>query len=335
MGIPVLREDGVTHGDGVLPAGLAAHEVKPHLVHETVVAELAARRSGTASTRNRAQVRGGGAKPWRQKGTGRARQGSIRSPQWAGGGVVFGPTPRDFDKKVNRKVRRQAFRSALRAHADRGSLALMDPTGWDAPSTKRASAYLFQAPEALDVRPLLVVVEDDDGIDACSFRNLAGVHVLQADRVETVDLMSVRAVLVARAAWERLAGAPTEVTPVDAKPKPKRRVQKPPEPKPLTIPEEPVAEEEPAVEEPVAEETATDEPVEAEEPVAVEEAAVEEPTAEAEVAEAEPAEAPAPRRSRAKPAPKPEAAEPEDEPEAAEPAPEAEAGATPDAEKEG
>jgi large subunit ribosomal protein L4 len=287
MAIPVLREDGVTHGEGALAPAIAAQEVKPHLIHETVVAEMAARRRGTHSTRNRSAVRGGGTKPWRQKGTGRARQGSIRAPQWTGGGVVFGPVPRDHTKKVNRKVRAQAFRSALRAHADRGSVAVMDPTGWDAPSTKRAAAYLFQAPEGVAaVRPLLVVVEDGYGIEACSFRNLEGVHVLEVGELETVDLMAARAMLVSRAAWERLCGAEVEVTPVTPSPKPVPERKPAPKRRAAVGPpaEEPAAEAEPA-EEPVAG-AAEEEPAAeaAEEPAAE---AEEEPAEEAEEPEAE------------------------------------------------
>ena len=109
------------------------------LVHETVRAELNARRRGTASTLTRGQVRGGGAKPWRQKGTGRARAGSDRSPLWAGGGTVFGPTPRSFAVKVNRKARRRALRSALSEHASRGSVAVFDAGAFDEPSTSQAA----------------------------------------------------------------------------------------------------------------------------------------------------------------------------------------------------
>ena len=112
------------------------------LVHEVVVAELAARRRGTHSTRNRSMVRGGGAKPWRQKGTGRARQGSIRAPHFAGGGVVFGPTPRHYIVKVNRKARRAALRCALSIHADRGSVFGLDAGGFDVPSTKKGAELL-------------------------------------------------------------------------------------------------------------------------------------------------------------------------------------------------
>src|SRR5438309_5482439 len=112
------------------------------LVHETVRAELNARRRGTASTLTRGKVRGGGAKPWRQKGTGRARQGSIRAPHFAGGGTVFGPTPRHYNVKVNRKARRAALRSALSAHAERESLAIFDATQFTAPATGQAAGLL-------------------------------------------------------------------------------------------------------------------------------------------------------------------------------------------------
>ena len=254
--LPLLDADGVTVGRAALAEAIAAQPIKQHLIHETVVAELAARRAGSASTLTRGKVRGGGAKPWRQKGTGRARQGSIRSPQWTGGGVVFGPTPRSYGGKVNRKVRQQAFRAALRAHADRGSAALMDPTGWEAPSTKRAAEYLRQAADALGGRPLLLVVEDLAGVEARSFRNLAGVDVLEAAELQTVDLVAARAILVERSVWERLAGGATEVEAVEPKPKPKPRPKAKPKPKPKPKPApEPVAEEEPeaaVVEEPEA-----------------------------------------------------------------------------------
>src|ERR687894_2368514 len=112
------------------------------LVHEVVVAELAARRRGTHATKTRGMVRGGGAKPWRQKGTGRARAGSSRSPLWSGGGTVFGPSPRHYILKVNRKARRAALRSVLSLHADRGSLGMADPGALDAPSTEQAAGAL-------------------------------------------------------------------------------------------------------------------------------------------------------------------------------------------------
>lgn len=202
----VLNEEGVTVGTAALSETLAAQPIKTHLIHETVVAELAARRAGTHATKTRTDVRGGGAKPWRQKGTGRARAGSSRSPIWTGGGTVFGPHPRDYGGKVNRKVRRQAFHSALRAHAERGSAAVMEPVGWETPSTKAAVAYLFQAPDGLQVRPILLVTADPDGVVGRSFRNIEGVVIAAPGDVQTVDLMQARAILVEKAVWEGWAG---------------------------------------------------------------------------------------------------------------------------------
>jgi large subunit ribosomal protein L4 len=204
--LPLLSAEGAAAGEVELSPGVAAQEIKPHLIHEVVTAEMAHRRRGTHSTKTRSEVRGGGAKPWRQKGTGRARQGSIRAPQWAGGGVVFGPQPRSHGGKVNRKVRLQAWRGALKAHIERGSAAVIDAAGWDEPSTRRASAFLANAPEGVRATPLLVVVEDIQGPLAKSFRNLADTYVLEAAEVETVDLLAGRGLLAERAAWDRLAG---------------------------------------------------------------------------------------------------------------------------------
>jgi large subunit ribosomal protein L4 len=203
--LQILSAQGTPSGELELTPSLAAQEIKPHLIHEVVTQELAARRSGSASTKTRADVRGGGAKPWKQKGTGRARQGSIRSPQWVGGGVVFGPHPRTFGGKVNRKVQLQAWRGALKAHVERGSMAVVEVLGWDAPSTKTASAFLAKTPEGLQARPLLVVVDALDSTVAKSFRNIRDVYVLESWELETVDVMAARSLLVERAAWDRLA----------------------------------------------------------------------------------------------------------------------------------
>ena len=171
------------------------------LVHETVIAELAARRQGTHSTRTRGMVRGGGAKPWRQKGTGRARQGTIRAPQWTGGGVVFGPSPRHYTVKVNRKARRAALRSALSVHAERGSIAVLDGAAFDAPSTKSAAAALqkWGQPE-----PTLVVLAEDEAAAAKSFRNLSRVAVLPASATGVADLIGAASLVVSQAALAEL-----------------------------------------------------------------------------------------------------------------------------------
>ncbi len=140
------------------------------LVHETVRAELNARRHGTASTKTRGQVSGGGAKPWRQKGTGRARAGSSRSPVWTGGGTVFGPTPRHYTVKVNRKARRAALRSALSLHAERESLAVFDAGAFAEPSTTQAAELLAELGRD---RADLVVLTESEAAAGKSFRNLA------------------------------------------------------------------------------------------------------------------------------------------------------------------
>src|SRR3954463_16798700 len=138
------------------------------LVHESVRAELNARRQGTASSKTRGEVRGGGAKPWRQKGTGRARQGSIRAPHFAGGGAVFGPTPRHYTFKVNRKERRAALRSALSVHAERSTIAVLDPSGFPSPSTRQAAELLG---DWAGGGSLLVVLTEEQAQVALSFRN--------------------------------------------------------------------------------------------------------------------------------------------------------------------
>jgi large subunit ribosomal protein L4 len=171
------------------------------LIHECVRAERNATRRGTASTRTRGEVRGGGAKPWRQKGTGRARAGSIRSPLWTGGGIAFGPSPRGYTLKVNRKARRAALRSALSLHAARGSIAVLDAGAFESPSTKQAAAALAEWGAG---RPTLVALADEEVAAAKSFRNLAGVSVLPADAVGVADLVAAAAVLVSAAALDAL-----------------------------------------------------------------------------------------------------------------------------------
>jgi large subunit ribosomal protein L4 len=171
------------------------------LVHECVRAELNARRQGTASTRTRGKVRGGGAKPWRQKGTGRARAGSIRSPLWAGGGIVFGPNPRHYTVKVNRKARKAALRSALSLHAGRNSLALVDAGAFSEPSTKQAAEGLegWREPQSL-----LVVLGPEEEAVAKSFRNLRQARVVGADEVGIADVVGAGWLVLSDAAAERL-----------------------------------------------------------------------------------------------------------------------------------
>ena len=172
------------------------------LVHESVRAELNARRQGTASTKTRGNVRGGGAKPWRQKGTGRARAGSSRSPIWTGGGTVFGPSPRHYTFKINRKEKRAALRSALSVHAERGSIATFDPAKFDKPSTNAANKLL--GAWGVD-GSLLVVLTDEGERAALSFRNLDRVRaVLPSEQVGVADLLAAANVLASPDALDQL-----------------------------------------------------------------------------------------------------------------------------------
>jgi large subunit ribosomal protein L4 len=170
------------------------------LVHEVVVAELAARRQGTASTKTRGMVRGGGAKPWRQKGTGRARAGTSRSPIWTGGGIVFGPSPRHYILKVNRKARKAALRSALSVHAERATIHVVDVDAFDAPNTSKA-AELLHAHRGGSV---LVALADGDLTTAKSFRNLSRVNVLHVDDVGVADLVRAATLVISQSALDNL-----------------------------------------------------------------------------------------------------------------------------------
>jgi large subunit ribosomal protein L4 len=171
------------------------------LVHEAVRAELAARRRGTASTKSRAEVAMTGAKAWRQKGTGRARVGALSAPQRTGGGVAFGPKPRAYTVKVNRKARRRALRAALSLHAERGSVAGIDPSGFASPSTRSAVAALRDLKGDGGV---LVVLSDGEESCARSFRNIADVTVLRADDVGVADIVAAERLVMSESALERL-----------------------------------------------------------------------------------------------------------------------------------
>jgi large subunit ribosomal protein L4 len=172
------------------------------VVHETVRSELAARRRGTASTKTRGQVSGGGAKPWRQKGTGRARAGSSRSPIWTGGGTVFGPAPRRYTFKINRKERQAALRSALSVHAQRESLAVFDGGAYDAPSTAQAVGLLNDWDPA---EPILVVLSSEEESAGKSFRNIARVQALPVEDVGVADVLAAASLLISDAALPTLS----------------------------------------------------------------------------------------------------------------------------------
>jgi large subunit ribosomal protein L4 len=171
------------------------------LVHEVVRAELNALRQGTAATKTRGNVRGGGAKPWRQKGTGRARAGSSRSPVWKGGGTVFGPSPRHYTFKVNRKARRAALRSVLSVHADRGSIAVFDATSFGEPSTKQAAQLLGDWGQPLAT---LVLLDADEATAGLSFRNMWRVIAMPVEDAGVADVIGAASLLISEAALEQL-----------------------------------------------------------------------------------------------------------------------------------
>jgi large subunit ribosomal protein L4 len=200
---PLLDGAGKGSKDVSLEAEIFAADPKPHLVHETVRAELNARRAGTRGAKSRGLVSGGRSKPWRQKGTGRARAGSNRAPQWTGGGVAFPPGQRDFTVKVNRKERRAAYRTALSAHAQGGTLAVFDGGAFAAPSTKAAAALLA---EWRTETPVVVVVTGAEDAVVKSFRNLDRVAVTTPEELEVAAVVWARSLLVSQAALPLVQG---------------------------------------------------------------------------------------------------------------------------------
>jgi large subunit ribosomal protein L4 len=194
--VDVVNARGKKAGSVDLPDEVFGVQVNVPVMHRVVRAQLAAARAGTHSTKTRAEVRGGGRKPWRQKGTGRARQGSIRAPQWTGGGVVFGPTPRDHDLRVNKKEKVLALRSALTDRRAGGNLKVLDALDFDAPRTVEAVELL--ATLGIAGRKLLLVVDGLEEAAIKSFRNLPTVHMLTFDQLNTYDVLASDVVLFTR-----------------------------------------------------------------------------------------------------------------------------------------
>ncbi|HZJ50672.1 MAG TPA: 50S ribosomal protein L4 [Actinomycetota bacterium] len=197
----VIDASGATTGEQSLDDGLFGGEVNSAVLHQVVVAQLAAARSGTASTKTRAEVRGGGRKPWRQKGTGRARHGSIRSPIWVGGGAVFGPKPRSYVQRVNKKVRQAALRSALADKAGSERIFILD--GFDQTKTKAAHQCLEVA--GITGKVLIVVDSSSEGDEAVdlAFRNLAHSAFSLQGSLAAYDIVAAEAVVFTSGAYER------------------------------------------------------------------------------------------------------------------------------------
>jgi large subunit ribosomal protein L4 len=197
-------------GSVKLPAEIFSEPFHNAVVYEAVRAEQLARRRGTAATRTRAEVRGGGAKPWRQKGTGRARAGSIRMPHWTGGGIAFGPSPRSYTVKVNRRSRRRALRAALSVHARRGSIAVIDASAYGEPSTGTAAKALDSLD---DSRKVLVLLGADELNCAKSFRNIARAVVLAGRDAGVADVIGARSLVLSEAAIADLQAVAAEPKP--------------------------------------------------------------------------------------------------------------------------
>jgi len=203
---PLLDADGKKSKDVTLDAAIFGVEVKSHVLHETVRAELNADRAGTRGAKSRGLVSGGRAKPWRQKGTGRARAGSSRAPHWRGGGVAFPPGMRRFDVKVNRKARRSALRGALSSHASNGTLGLLEASGFERPSTKQAVGVLSAWGKDA---PVVVVATDDEQNVIKSFRNLDRVVVTAPSELGVAAVVWARSLLVTQGALPLVQGRAT------------------------------------------------------------------------------------------------------------------------------
>jgi large subunit ribosomal protein L4 len=201
MAAPKAAILGQKTGKADLDAAVFGETFHMSLVHEAVRAELNARRRGTSSTKTRGEVAMTGAKAFRQKGTGRARAGALSTPSRIGGGIAFGPKPRGYTVKVNRKARRRALRAALSLHAERGTLAVLDPSSFDTPSTKSAAEALSSFGEG---RALVVLSREGEDNCVKSFRNIRGVSVLPADDVGVADIIGAARLVLSQSALDHL-----------------------------------------------------------------------------------------------------------------------------------
>ena len=207
LSVAIVDSKGERTGTAELPAEIFDVEPNIPLMHQVVVAQLAAARQGTHATRTRGTVRGGGRKPYRQKGTGRARQGSIRAPQFTGGGVVHGPQPRDYTQRTPKKMKAAALRSALSDRARNGRVhVITEFLVADRPSTKQALSGLRN----LTDRKALVVVPREDALSLLSLRNLPDVLVIRADQLNTYDVLNSDDVVFTAAALDRFLGRSEE-----------------------------------------------------------------------------------------------------------------------------
>jgi large subunit ribosomal protein L4 len=203
---PLYSADGAERGSVDLNPDIFGIEPNTDVMHQVVTAQLAAKRAGTHSTKTRAEVRGGGAKPWRQKGLGRARHGSIRSPQWVGGGVAHGPKPRDYSQRTPKKMRRLALRSALSARAADGQIKVVETFDvWDTPKTKNAVSLLA----AMGITgKVLLLAEDHERVAITSFRNLDHVIASNLGQANTYDVLWADTIVMSKGTLDLGQSAP-------------------------------------------------------------------------------------------------------------------------------
>ena len=202
--VTLFKQDGTQNGDVTLNDAIFGIEPNEAVIFDAITMQRASLRQGTHAVKNRSAVRGGGRKPWRQKGTGRARQGSIRSPQWRGGGTVFGPTPRSYSYKLPRKVRRLAIKSVLSAKAISEDVIVLDGLNFDAPKTKEFRAVLNNLNAG---KKALVVLEDDNEFAKLSARNIPGVKVVTPNNVSVLDVVAHDSLILTKTALDKVEGA--------------------------------------------------------------------------------------------------------------------------------
>lgn len=199
--LSLLKQDGTNAGEITLNDTVFGIEPNEKVVVDVILSQRASLRQGTHKVKNRSEVRGGGRKPWRQKGTSRARQGSIRSPQWRGGGVVFGPTPRSYAYKLPKKVRRLAIKSILSSKVNEEKLVVLEGLTFDAPKTKEFAAFLKNI--SVDTKALIVVAGESENVEL-SARNLQGITVIPAESISVLEVAKHDKLIITKAAVEKV-----------------------------------------------------------------------------------------------------------------------------------
>ena len=198
--VAIYNMEGSEVGKMDLNDAVFAAKINEHLMHQAVVLQLANKRQGTQKAKTRSEVSGGGRKPWRQKGTGHARQGSIRAPQWTGGGVVFAPTPRDYSFKMNKKEKAAAIKSALTSRVSEEKFKVLENLKFDEIKTKKMVGVL----NALNVKKALVVLDGDNANVELSARNIAGVRVVPSNAINVYDILKYETVVITKAAVSKI-----------------------------------------------------------------------------------------------------------------------------------